>query len=207
MHGREPGVLSSAQMAAKAAYYGVIVCWWWFGIAFWLRKRPPRARAAQRDLTSYIGMVLQAVAYFAIWDFPFLLHRGSPIASEPEWLAWTTALLAIGIAAFSAWLVNAAARRLGKQWSLAARIVEDHNLIEDGPYRFVRNPIYTGMFGLLVATGLVVSPWLPLLGACAVFLAGTLIRVRIEERLLRETFGSRFNDYARRVKALFPGVY
>jgi len=199
--------LPGAATAAKVAFYGVVVCWWWFALTFWLRKRPPQARAAKRDLTSYFGMALQSAGYFLVWYFPFLLHGGSPIASEPQWLAWTATILALAIAASSAWLVNAAARRLGKQWSLAARIVEGHDLINDGPYRFVRNPIYTGMLGMLMATGLTVSPLLPLLLACAIFIAGTYIRVHIEERLLRETFGPRFDDYARRVPAMIPGIW
>lgn len=199
--------MSTAHTAARIAYYGVIICWWWFGLTFWLRKRPPRAEATKRDLTSYLGMALQAVGYFAMWNFPFLLHRASPIASQPDWLAWTLAVCAVAIAAFSAWFVNAAARRLGKQWSLAARIVEGHDLVQDGPYRFVRNPIYTGMFGMLVATGLTVSPWLPLLCASAIFLIGTYIRVRIEERLLREAFGPKFDDYKGKVPALIPGLW
>ena len=199
--------LPGTTLAAKVAFYGVMACWWWFALTFWLRKRPPRARAAKRDLTSYFGMALQAAGYFLVWNFTFLLHRGSPIASEPEWLAWTMAALALAFGVFSAWFVNAAVRRLGKQWSLAARIVEGHDLIDDGPYGFVRNPIYTGMFGMLVATGLTISPVLPLLLACAIFLVGTYIRVRIEERLLREAFGPRFDEYARRVPAMIPGVW
>jgi protein-S-isoprenylcysteine O-methyltransferase Ste14 len=199
--------LPGASTAERVAFYGVVLCWWWFALTFWLRKRPVRVRAAKRDLTSYFGMALQATSYFVVWYFPFLFHRGSPIASEPEWLAWMITVAALAIAIFSAWLVNAAARRLGKQWSLAARIVEGHDLIDDGPYRFVRNPIYTGMFGMLVATGLTVSPLLPLLAACVVFVVGTFIRVRIEERLLRETFGPRFDDYAHRVPAMIPGIW
>jgi protein-S-isoprenylcysteine O-methyltransferase Ste14 len=205
--GRGREKLPSAPTAAKVAFYGVIVCWWWFGLTFWLRKQPPRARAAKRDLTSYFGMALQSVGYFTVWFFPFALHRGSLIASQPEWLAWTMSTLALSIAVFSAWLVNSAARRLGKQWSLAARIVEDHDLIDDGPYSFVRNPIYTGMFGMLIAAGLIVSRPLWLLLACAIFLIGTYIRVRIEERLLRETFGPIFDEYKRRVPAMIPGLW
>lgn len=117
------------------------------------------------------------------------------------------AVITVGIAAGSAWLVNAAARRLGKQWALAARLVDDHTLIQEGPYRFVRNPIYAGMFGMLIATGLVASHWLPLLCATVLFAIGTCIRIRIEEHLLREAFGNRFEEYARRVPALIPGVY
>jgi protein-S-isoprenylcysteine O-methyltransferase Ste14 len=63
------------------------------------------------------------------------------------------------------------------------------------------------MFGMLIATGLTASPLLPLLAAAAVFLLGTWIRVRIEERLLRATFGSRFDDYARKVPALIPSLW
>ena len=198
----------TAQTAANVAFYGMIVCWWAFGLTFWLRRHPhSRPRATQRDLSSYFGMVLQAAGYFFVWWFPFLLHRGSPIAQQPEWLAWLMAVFALSIGAFSAWFVNSAARHLGKQWSLAARIVEDHDLIQDGPYRFVRNPIYSGMFGMLLATGLTVSPLPPLLAAAVIFLFGTFIRVRIEERLLRDTFGPKFEAYKRKVPAVIPGIW
>lgn len=199
--------MSSSDMAAKAAFYGVIVCWWLFGLTFWLRKHPPRAREAKRDLTSYLGLALQAAGYCIVWYSPMRRQRISPVVSGPEWLAWPLATVTVAIAAFSAWLVIAAARRLGKQWALAARLVEDHTLIEDGPYRFVRNPIYTGMFGMLLATGLAVTSWVPLLAATILFAIGTYVRIRIEERLLREAFGSRFEEYARRVPALIPGIY
>ncbi|MGI9088170.1 MAG: methyltransferase family protein [Chthoniobacterales bacterium] len=57
--------------------------------------------------------------------------------------------------AASVWLVLAAVRTLGKNWSLAARVTTDHELIETGPYARVRHPIYTGMLGMLIADGLV----------------------------------------------------
>ena len=46
----------------------------------------------------------------------------------------------------------------------------------------------------------------PLPFALFVYTLGTLIRVRAEEQLLRETFGPRFDDYARRVAAFVPGL-
>jgi len=194
-------------LAAKVTFYGLIACWWLFGLTFWLRKRPAPAKEQKRDLTSLVGLLLQAVAYFIVWSFPLqragfsLGSHGSPAAD------WGVAALALAIAVASVWLVNSAARRLGKQWALAARLVEGHKLIQDGPYRFVRNPIYTGMFGMLLATGLAAGRWIPLALAIALFAVGTFIRVRTEERLLREAFGQEFDDYARRVKALLPGIY
>jgi len=193
--------------AQRAAFYAVIACWWIFLLTFWLRKRPLRAREAKRDRTSLIGMLLQAAAYFCVWSFPLEQKHFSPVRPGSPVVEWGLAVLTVAIAAASTWLVNAAARRLGKQWALTARVVEGHTLIQDGPYRFVRNPIYAGMFGMLVATGLAVTQWIPLLLAIVLFIAGTYIRVRSEERLLREAFGSEFEKYARQVPALIPGIY
>ena len=191
----------------RAAFYAVIVCWWVFGLTFWLRRRPPRARETKRDWTSLSGMFLQAAAYFCVWAFPLRQKHFSPVASGSPVVEWGLAVLTVAIAVASTWLVNAAARRLGKQWALAARLVEGHTLIRDGPYRFVRNPIYAGMFGMLVATGLAVAQWLPLLVASVFFAVGTWIRIRSEERLLREAFGSEFEEYARKVPVLIPWIY
>jgi protein-S-isoprenylcysteine O-methyltransferase Ste14 len=194
-------------MVATVAFYAVIACWWLFALTFWLRKAPPRAREAKRDWTSLIGLLIQASAYFCVSLSPLRRGRFSPPQFQSQTAEWALAIVAVAIALASVWLVNTAARRLGKQWALAARLVEGHTLIQDGPYRFVRNPIYTGMFGMLLATGLVLTQWIPLLIAIAVFMLGTWIRVRSEERLLREAFGLRFEEYASQVPALIPGIY
>jgi protein-S-isoprenylcysteine O-methyltransferase Ste14 len=200
-------ISSTPHLAARAAFYAVIVCWWIFGLTFWLRKRPPRAREAKRDWTSLIGLSLQAAGYFCVWSFPLRQKQFSRVASGSPAVEWGLAVLTVAIAVASVWLVNAAARRLGKQWALAARLVEGHTLIREGPYRFVRNPIYTGMFGMLLATGLVARQWFPLLVAIVLFIPGTYIRIRSEERLLRQAFGPEFEAYTRKVPALIPGIY
>jgi protein-S-isoprenylcysteine O-methyltransferase len=108
------------------------------------------------------------------------------------------------LSAGSVWLCISAIRTLGQQWSLAARVLEGHKLVTEGPYSMVRNPIYTGMLGMLLATGLAVSHWIGLLIALVVFGFGTAIRVRSEAALLRETFGEEFEEYARKVPAVIP---
>lgn len=197
----------AAPLAQKAAFYGVIGCWCVFLITFWLRKRTPRVRETKRDQTALIGMAMQGAGYFMVWFQPLQRRQFAPVASGSPAVEWSLAVLAVAIAAASTWLVNAASRQLGKQWALAARLVEGHTLIQAGPYRFVRNPIYTGMFGMLLATGLVNTERLPLLVASLVFIAGTCIRIRSEERLLREAFGPEFDAYTRKVPALIPGIY
>jgi protein-S-isoprenylcysteine O-methyltransferase Ste14 len=157
-----------------------------------------------------MGLLLQAAGYFLVWLGP-LEHRNwlraDGVNLQPPWLGWTIAAATLAIAASSVGLVIWSARRLGKQWSLEARVVEGHVLIVDGPYGWVRNPIYTGMLGMLVATGLATAHWWLLAAAIVLFVAGTYIRIRSEERLLREAFGGRFEEYVRKVPALLPGIY
>jgi protein-S-isoprenylcysteine O-methyltransferase Ste14 len=86
-------------------------------------------------------------------------------------------------------------------------VLEGHKLVTEGPYRIVRNPIYTGMFGMLLATGLAISHWIGLLLAIVVFAVGTVIRVQSEEKLLREAFGAEFEAYAQRVPAVIPFLF
>ena len=180
----------------------VMLSWIAFAIVFIVNKPPVGGPAARRESKSIVGIALQGVSYAIVW----MIHRRffSPITalSQPMEivLAAVTAVLAIASVSFCA----AAVRALGKQWSLEARVVEGHNLIMHGPYRIVRNPIYTGMSGLLIATGLAVSHWIGLIAGLVVFAIGTFIRVRSEEKLLSETFGSQWDEYARRVPAVVP---
>lgn len=192
---------------AQFVFYAVMVCWCLFAVVFVLRKRAARSRETRRDWMAMAGLLIQAAGYFIVWFYPLKRKAYSPLAPMPQAAELALAAVTIALAVASVWLVMTAVRALGKQWALAARLVEGHNLITEGPYRLVRNPIYTGMFGMMVATGLAVTRWSALLVAMAVFLAGTFIRVRAEERLLRGQFGSAFDEYARRVPAVIPGIW
>jgi protein-S-isoprenylcysteine O-methyltransferase Ste14 len=98
-------------------------------------------------------------------------------------------------------------RALGKQWTVAARLVAGHNLVTSGPYGLVRNPIYTGIFGMLLAAGIILTRWPAFVIAIVIFLGATMWRIRIEEGLLRGQFGAEFEEYCRRVPAaLLPGL-
>jgi protein-S-isoprenylcysteine O-methyltransferase Ste14 len=179
----------------------VMICWFVFAGIFIFRKTPPAAPNKKKDSGSIAGVALQGLSYAIVWT----AHRNafSTIVSASAWIEIVVGTLAVG----SVFLIMSAVKTLGKEWSITARMVEGHKLATQGPYASVRHPIYTGMLGMLIATGLSISHWLALPAAIVVFAVGTLIRVRIEERLLRETFGARFEEYARQVPALIPGVF
>lgn len=73
-------------------------------------------------------------------------------------------------------------------------------MIEEGPYRFSRNPLYVGMLALYLGLALLApSFWALVLFPVAVL----LVRwgaIRPEEAFLREQFGASYDDYTRRVR-------
>jgi protein-S-isoprenylcysteine O-methyltransferase Ste14 len=192
---------------AEVVFCAVMGCWVIFLATFILRARRPTVRETKRDGTALLGMTLQFFCYAAVWLPSLQRTKFSPIVPMRQVAELALAVATVAIAITSVWLVDAASRSLGKQWGLAARLVEGHDLVTDGPYRWVRNPIYAGMFGLLLATGLALSHWTVLIVAALVFAVGTVIRIRSEERLLRQAFGTAFEEYAQKVPALIPGIY
>ena len=192
---------------ALATLGGVIVSWFFFAGIFLLRNRPPKEPEAKRDRRALLGIVLQMCAYFLVWFHPPRSAFLPPVAALSGAAGIVFAVFTISLAAASGWLLEAAVRTLGKQWAVAARLVEGHKLITVGPYAYVRNPIYTGMLGMLIATGLAMEHWIATVVAAVIFGVGLVIRVRTEEKLLRAAFGDEFDDYARRVPAVIPGIY
>jgi protein-S-isoprenylcysteine O-methyltransferase Ste14 len=73
-------------------------------------------------------------------------------------------------------------------------------LIANGPYRFTRNPMYTGVTLFEIGLGVVIDDvWISLF-ALPALLAVHFIAVRPEEAYLEEKFGERYTDYRMRVR-------
>ena len=174
-----------------------------FFVFFFSQAKPARGGETKRAPASMFGILFQMLAYAAVW----MLQRRPPAAGAPLSAAEIALdLLAPVLSTASAWMGLSAVRTLGRQWSYTARLVQDHKLVTEGPYRLVRHPIYTAMLGKLIAANFAFGHWIGLPIAGGIFVIGTMIRVRSEERLLREAFGPEFEAYARRVPALIPFV-
>lgn len=75
-----------------------------------------------------------------------------------------------------------------------------------GPYRFVRNPMYTGVLVLRLSLGLAMGTWLTPLGASVIFTL-LAIRTRIEEKYLIERFGDPSRIYMVGVGRFLPMLW
>jgi protein-S-isoprenylcysteine O-methyltransferase Ste14 len=163
-----------------------------------LRLAGQFGHTARRNPRSRLGVAVVAIGFALVW--PGVSRRPPPFALAPR----TGAALSVVSAAIGLWAILT----LGRQWSLQARLRTDHQLITRGPYYWVRHPVYSAFFGMLVATGLVFArgPW-QLAGGALLYLAGTALRLRAEEALLRQQFGAAFDPYARTTPALFPAPF
>jgi protein-S-isoprenylcysteine O-methyltransferase len=94
---------------------------------------------------------------------------------------------------------------IGRNWSGTITIKEQHELIQSGPYRIVRHPIYTGLLLAYVSTAIVHGELRGFVGFFLLLL-GFGLKLRMEETFMVQQFGNAYLDYKRRVKALVPFV-
>ena len=175
-------ILRSGQPTEIAAFV-MAAGWAGFGVILVLGKRGAAKGSANRDLRSTFGFLLQLAAYAIC--FVFYRSYFSPIVPmSVSCRSDSRGGLDIALTLWSVWFCYAAARALGKQWALMARVIEGHELIRQGPFAIVRNPIYLAM---LAHADRHRPGRQPLAGAggCAtvVFAVGTAIRIRTEEKL------------------------
>ena len=174
----------------------LIVCWvsWFYPFLF-------RAPLFQKRASTTVSGPTLIGLFFEILGITLAFTLRLPPASPPGVariaVSWLLAALAIVIGWTSV-------THLGRQFRLRAGLYTDHQLVRTGPYAIVRHPIYASLLSMLLCTLLVLTPWQWMPLALAVFLLGTEIRVRSEDRLLASRFADQFREYQRSVPAYIP---
>jgi protein-S-isoprenylcysteine O-methyltransferase Ste14 len=108
------------------------------------------------------------------------------------------AIVFLGLS-FAVW----ARRHIGSNWSGTVTVKENHVLVRTGPYRWVRHPIYTGLLaailGSAIARGELRGIW-----ALVLCTSAFVLKLRLEERWMRQLFGNEYDRYSAEVPALIP---
>src|SRR5262249_39684124 len=99
-----------------------------------------------------------------------------------------------------------ARRHLGRNWSGAITVAEEHQLVRSGPYRVLRHPIYSAMIAMFVGSALAIGEWHSLIGLVLIMIAYAR-KIPLEERSLREVFGASYDEYRKASWALIPWVF
>lgn len=103
-----------------------------------------------------------------------------------------------------------ARQTLGRNWGISTstqvKLLTEHQLVQTGPYAYVRHPMYSGWWVCMIGLVLLYPVW-----AVFLLLVFSVIsfanRARREETALAARFGQAWMDYTRRTKRLIPGLY
>ena len=96
---------------------------------------------------------------------------------------------------------------LGRHFTVDVSISSEHELIDSGPYRYIRHPSYTGALLAFVGLGFCFGNWLSILFVTVPVTVAFLWRIRIEERALTTALGENYRAYVQRTNALIPLIY
>jgi len=126
-----------------------------------------------------------------------------------RWASWVTpvGIRWFGVAGFAcaaAWLIWMF-HTLGRNLTDTVVTRRDAYFVDHGPYRFVRNPMYTGVLIMGLSLGMALGTWLLPIAAILIFTL-LAVRTRTEEKYLIERFGDQYRDYMNRVGRFLPSL-
>ena len=187
--------------ALLALVFGIV----WVGAEAYARRATFRQGAdrhpsSQLDRRSYplIGVALGIG--LAVSVLAFLFGVGGYF---PAWVAGVgVALLVVGIPT-RVWALTT----LGRFFTMPITLRSDHEIVEQGPYRWIRHPAYTGGFLMAVGMSLLLLTPVGFAVTFAGLLGAYIFRIYAEEAVLVSRFGDDYRRYRTRTWRLVPWIY
>ena len=140
-----------------------------------------------------LGAVLSLVYIFTPW-LNFANY------ALPDWLRWAGVVILIA----SLYLFWQAHHDLGRNWSPSLQIREDHELIGNGLYAYIRHPMYASQMVFIIAQVLLLNNCIAGVGGVVPFLVLYFSRVPIEEKKMLAQFGEKYEAYTARTGRVVP---
>ena len=170
------------------------------GLGFKKRATGDGSRDGDRGSLRLIWIVIVPSVVLAYSMVRALPSAGMGAVRELPW---------IGAAVFAAGLALRwySIMHLGRFFTVNVAIAANHQLIETGPYRFVRHPSYTGALMAFLGLALSLANWVSLFILLIPILTVFLWRMYVEEAALLQAFGDQYRNYMNRTKRLVPALY
>lgn len=162
----------------------------------------PRLRGSERSTRVQRDRGSKFLILFALWvSVTVALAFGyGGVGVLPDWVFYPgIVLMWLGVLVRQ-WAIAV----LGRFFSTSVRIVEDHQVVEKGPYRLVRHPSYTGLLITFIGIGLAVQSWEALIVLLGFFTVSFGYRIKVEEKALLSELGEPYASYMKRTKRIIP---
>jgi protein-S-isoprenylcysteine O-methyltransferase Ste14 len=96
---------------------------------------------------------------------------------------------------------------LGRYFTRDVAVSADQQIVQNGPYHFIRHPAYSGTLLTMLGIGLAMTNWASLLTLLACVFLGHLYRIHVEEQAIVRAVGQPYVDYMHRTKRIIPLVF
>lgn len=181
----------------------IILCWLVFGV-FWavsaLSTKPTKERQSLPSrLVTLFFFVLALMLFNGRFHWVPIQKRVLPQLPAVDLLADALVFLGLLIALWARVV-------LGGNWSSRVTFKIDHELIQRGPYHWVRHPIYSGLLLMASGTALGFNRVNVFLGL-VIYVAAIWVKLRQEEALMTRHFPETYPQYKARTKALIPFLW
>lgn len=179
----------------------ILGCWmafllYWIFSAFAVKATAER-KSFVSSLPYRIPLVIGLFVVVKIrWFYPWNLSL-TPHTLLTSWIGAAVCVIGLGITIWSRWT-------LAGNWSSDVRFKQGHELVQRGPYRFVRHPIYTGILLMCLAPPIQYGRLHHWLGTLIIWI-GIWVKLKQEETIMLQHF-PQYAEYRKRVKALVPFV-
>jgi protein-S-isoprenylcysteine O-methyltransferase Ste14 len=137
-----------------------------------------------------IRILVSSLLFFGLIFIPYTDRRSIGVIASSQTARWFGLVLFM----FGIGLVFWSGLALGRLYSPDVTIQEEHRLITNGPYRFIRHPRYLGGILLGIGLSLLFRSWIGLF-LTSIFIVVLCSRIRDEEIIMSEEFGEEWETY------------
>ena len=178
----------------------------WFVVVFLVVAIAERLHERRFSQRAVRGERRMEWSYAALHSFHALIFAATAVEYFLRRRDLTWAVTGVGLALFVvAMIVRVTAiRALGRFWSLHLEIRQEHKLITEGVYRYLRHPAYSAIMLEVISVPLVANAYVALALAVCAYVPLLLLRWRREEIEMIDKFGDEYVRYRRQVPAFIP---
>jgi len=161
-----------------------------------------RSSGATARLLRWPVVLIQTSLFVAVG---IALWRPLPVVFSPGvhlGILIVGSLLYFPAIALYLWGYRTLGRMFGISSGFGAALYQDHKLIQNGPYRYVRHPMYLAVILAAFGALLIFRTWA--MALYSPLSLGVIVRAQREERLLAEEFGEEWEIYKQHVPGWLP---
>ncbi len=184
----------------------ILACWIIFFLYWMISSRSVKPIHKTKGWLGGNWYQILLLVGFLLTLNPFGLARVDPLAFY-IFRPGTAVQIPAAVLSLTGLAVAILARRtLAGNWSREVAIKEGHELITNGLYQYIRNPIYFGILLMALGTTLSIATLSAVVGFLLILLT-VVFKLRAEENILAEHFSEAYLSYRKHTWVLIPFIW